>query len=342
MPPVLYRGLRNLKQRPRTTVTTPWLSVVMPTYNGAAHLPGALGGLLRQRDAGIEVVAVDDGSTDATLDLLRAVNCRLPVRVVRRDHTGNWVANTNHGLSVARGEWVCFLHQDDLWGARRLVELRAGIARRPEATLWLHPSWFIDGDGRRLGLWRCPLPGVPRTLPPARVVERLLVQNFIAMPAPLFRRETALRVGGLDETLWYTADWDFWLKLAAAGPTAYLPRPLAAFRLHAQSQTVRRSKGVDAFRDQLERVLRPHLRAWEAAHPGRPAVGRAAWFAAEVNATLAAALHGHHARWRGLAFRMLALGPEAWHRFFRDSRIVERVGARLRANLIARQTPSAS
>ena len=49
------------------------------------------------------------------------------------------------------------------------------------------------------------------------VVERLLVQNFISMPAPLFSREAAIRVGGLDEDLWYTADWDFWLKLAAVG-----------------------------------------------------------------------------------------------------------------------------
>ena len=58
----------------------------------------------------------------------------------------------------------------------------------------------------------------------------------------MFSRAAAIEVGGLDPDLWYTADWDFWLKLAAAGPTAYLPRPLAGFRIHAQSQTAVRSK----------------------------------------------------------------------------------------------------
>ena len=83
------------------------------------------------------------------------------------------------------------------------------------------------------------------------VVERLLVQNFISMPAPLFSREAALRVGGLDEDLWYTADWDFWLKLAATGKTIYVPgpfRPSAFILTRRQSQ---RSDQTDDFRRQL-------------------------------------------------------------------------------------------
>ena len=63
----------------------------------------------------------------------------------------------------------------------------------------------------------------------------------------MFLRESAVAAGGLDETLWYTADWDLWLKLAAAGPTVYLPRPLAAFRVHPESQTATRSRSADDF-----------------------------------------------------------------------------------------------
>ena len=80
------------------------------------------------------------------------------------------------------------------------------------------------------------------------MVERLLVQNFIAIPAPLFRRDQALSVGGLDARLWYAADWDFWLKLAAMGPTVYSPRPLAGFRIHSQSQTITRAGQMDEVR----------------------------------------------------------------------------------------------
>ena len=87
----------------------------------------------------------------------------------------------------------------------------------------------------------------------------MLVQNFISMPAPLFSREAALRVGGLDEDLWYTADWDFWLKLAAVGKTIYVPRALSAFRIHPHSQTVERSTQTDDFRRQLAIVLEKHI-----------------------------------------------------------------------------------
>ena len=123
---------------------------------------------------------------------------------------------------------------------------------------------FIDEDGKRLGIWRCPLPAHRRPVDSRRLIQRLLVQNFIAMPAPLFRRDLALQVGGLNESLWYTADWDFWLKVATVARTAYLPEPLTAFRLHSGSQTVRGSQKLDEFRGQLESVLYDHLGAYKA------------------------------------------------------------------------------
>ncbi|HEV3260038.1 MAG TPA: glycosyltransferase, partial [Gemmataceae bacterium] len=215
----------------------PWLSVIMPTYNGDAYLAAALDSVCAQDDAAIEVIAVDDGSTDATVPLLESYAERLPLRIVRRGRIGNWVANTNHGLTLARAEHVCFLHQDDLWLSGRLAVVKRLLAQSPDAALLLHPSWYIGPDGRRLGMWRCPLPAGPGELEAEFVVERLLVQNFISMPAPVFRRETALAVGGLDESLWFTADWDLWLKLAATGPALYHPEPLSAFRIHPQSQT---------------------------------------------------------------------------------------------------------
>jgi GT2 family glycosyltransferase len=310
---------------------TPWLSVVMPTYNGAAYLSQALESVRAQADYGVEVVAVDDGSTDATAAILASFAGRLPIRVVRQSHRGNWVAGTNYGLSLARGEWACFLHQDDVWLSGRLAALRAAVRRRPQATLAVHPSWYIDRRGKKLGLWRCPLPACPWLLTPDVVVPRLLVQNFIAAPAALFRREAALGVGGLQEELWYTADWDFWLRLAAAGPTAYLPRPLAGFRVHPHSQTARHTGRREEVERQLLAVLERHLPACPGAAGGLvPAVAR---FALEVNVNLAAAAQGGRTDWRGLALRFAGLGPAGWHTFFRDSRIAERVVARLRAGM---------
>jgi hypothetical protein len=310
--------------------TAPWLSVIVPTYNGGPVLAEALESLLREADAGVEVVAVDDGSTDDTPDVLARYAGRLSLTVVRR-RVGNWVANTNHGLGLARGVYACVLHQDDYWLPGRLAAVRQQLAATPDVTLLLTQARFVGLDGAALGIWRCPLPGY-RPLPPRLTVERLLIQNFVAVPAAVFRREAALAAGGLDEALWYTADWDLWLKLAAAGETVYLPRPLAAFRIHAESQTATRSRSADDFRQQYEVVPGRYAPAWDARDGRtREAVRRAGRAATEINLALAAAYHRQPIAWRRVLAAVAALGPDAWHRLLRDSRLAERLTARVRA-----------
>jgi hypothetical protein len=310
-------------------VNEPWLSVIMPTYNGAAYLADTLASIHRQSDKQIEVIAVDDGSSDDTLAILNTYANWLPLRIIARIRVGNWVANTNVGLNEARGKYVCFLHQDDLWLPGRLRTLRRLVHWEPQAALYCHASRYSDSSGRGLGVWRSPLP-VGRS-EPQRVVEQLLVQNFLAVPAPLFTRAAALGAGGMDENLWYTADWDLWLKLASAGTVVYHPAPLAAFRLHPQSQTAQGVARASDMHKQCETVLQRHLPRWEAANPGRSEIGQAARMSVEVNHALAACAYGDRPRWLPLAARLLALGPAGSYRYFRDSRIVERVAAQVRA-----------
>jgi Glycosyl transferase family 2 len=309
-------------------VSAPWLSVIMPTFNGAAYLPAALESVRAQAASGIELIAVDDGSDDGTVAALEEYGRILPLRVVRRARSGNWVAGSNHGLSLARSEYACFLHQDDLWLPGRVNLLRRAVEAAPDAALVVHPSWFVDERGDRLGLWRCPLPR--GRLDSQLVVERLIVQNFLAIPAPVFRRELALRAGGMDEALWYTADWDLWLTLARIGSVVHEPEPLAAFRVHAGSQTSQRTRDRAELRRQLEAVLRKHL---PSAAGGKDHVAAAAAFSVELNVALAGSLHRRRFGWGGLLKRFVSLGPRGWHRFLRDSRIAERVGARLRRGL---------
>jgi glycosyltransferase involved in cell wall biosynthesis len=307
----------------------------MPTYNGAAYLCAALRSIVAQGDTAIEVIAVDDGSTDTTVPILKSFEARLPLTVVRRRHVGNWVASTNYGLSIAKGDYISFLHQDDLWMHDRLRVLKPVVAKNPLATMVLHPSWFIDTGGTRVGLWQCPLRGYGHDLDQDAVIERLLVQNFIAIPAPLFSRQAALGAGALDEDLWYTADWDLWLRLAAAGPTIYIPRALAAFRLHHESQTMRRSTHHADFRRQLEVVLSRHLTS---RRPVRRSVRVAAYLSLKVNVMLAARARGERPALPPLLFEFLMLGPAGWYRYTRDSRIRERLMARIRIGLADRPT----
>jgi hypothetical protein len=203
--------------------------------------------------------------------------------------------------------------------------MRPWLGRAGDAALVLHASVFVDAAGRGLGRWRCPL--APGLHAPRSMTERLLVQNFIAIPAPIFSRRAALEVGGLDEELWYTADWDFWLKLAGQGPTSYLPKPLTAFRVHPESQTMQGTSRAAEMRRQLEVVIGRHLTPRDENRE----VGAAARLSIEVNHALADAASGRRPDWWSLGRRVATLGLSGCRRFFRDSRLAERVLARLRA-----------
>ena len=315
-------------------MSQPWLTVIMPVYNGEKYLDHALQSIVAQHDDGIEVIVAEGNSTDKSVDILKSYVGWLPIRIFQSETRDGWVAKTNRGLLNARGDYVCFLHHDDLWLEDRLRVLRSLVGQSPDTTMFLHPSWFIDPAGKRVGMWHCPLePGVE--LDPEHVVDRLLVQDFIAIPAPLFSRAQALRVGGLDEALWYTADWDFWLKLAAVGKTIYHPRPLTAFRIHPHSLTMMGSADITDFRGQLDTVLERHLGRWDARHAISPLIQRVAHFSVEVNTCLAAWAHGRKPDLLQLLTGFLRLGPAGWHRYLHDSRIFERAFPRYRIGLAA-------
>jgi len=311
-------------------VPRPWLSVIMPTYNGDRYLSLALESVLVQHDSDVEIIAVDDGSEDRTLDILRSYAARMPLQVLQHKHSGNWVATSNHGLAVAQAEHACILHQDDLWLLGRLAALRRLVEARSDMALILHATRFIGPQGEKLGTWRCPLPASENGLDPEFVVERLMVANFVAMPAPLFRRDLALQAGGMDESLWFLADWDLWLKLAAAGKSLYLPRTLAAFRIHGKSQTVQRTSHLRDLDQQYASLHKRHLEPWLRCSPERANVGRVAQAAWDLARNLTAHFHHQPTEWSRWLLGCTWLGFAGWHRLLRDSRIMERVAARLR------------
>jgi glycosyltransferase involved in cell wall biosynthesis len=309
----------------------PWLSIVMPACNGERYLDAALQSVHDEGTRGYEIVAVDDGSKDRTPRILRSWAERLPLRIVAHGGRGNWVAASNAALREARGRHACFLHQDDLWLPGRLAALEREAQRGP--SLIVHPAVFVGPDGQRLGRWRCPLP--EGDVHPGLFAERLAVQNFIAIPAAAFDRELALRLGAMDESLWYTADWDLWLRLGREGNIRHIPSPLAAFRVHPESQTMVRTDLVDR-RRQLEIVLARH--ATGIPEPAR----RAARFSLEVNVALAAAASGAAVPWSTLIGGFLRLGPWGWRRYLRDSRILERVASRVRLRRAPPLRPAAA
>ena len=305
----------------------PLLSVVMPTYNGEEFVAAALESVREQYRQAIELVIVDDGSSDNTLRIVGQFANDLSIRLLTPERMGNWVAATNIGLRAASGEWACFLHQDDLWLPQRLAHLWPEMETSP-ATLITHNALYVGPDGQGLGRWTCPL--VPGVVSPEVFVEHLLVQNFIAIPSPVFRRDAVIQSGGLKEALWFSADWDLWLRLGAMGPVRFLDETLAAFRIHPSSQTAARKLAPKEWEQQLSVVFEEHMKTWLVAGKRRAAVGRAANASIAVNSALSAASRGEAVNLRETILRLARLGPMEWRRYLRDSRIQERVSARLK------------
>ena len=312
-----------------STSTSPWLSVILPTYNGEKYLSQSLDSIVAQQDAPIEVIAVDDGSSDSTCAILDGYSAKLKLKIIKGERRGNWVLGTNAGIAQAQGEYVCFLHQDDLWLPGRISKLLALSKEFPQAVALLHQSFFIGPSGERLGRWSCPFSPQKSLLDSGKIFSRLLVQNFIAIPAPMFKRETLSTVGPLDEKLWFTADWKLWLQLARAGSWAYLPEALACFRLHPEAQTVTGARNIESFREQYDRILTEFL-----PQPGDDSgIAALAHFSSDANQFLAARFHRQKPALLPLLKRGFLLGPIGWYRFMHYSRIVERVLARMKVQL---------
>jgi hypothetical protein len=270
---------------------------------------------------------LDSSPSSASRDLAQSYSDRLQLHVLERRDLLPWQIKTNVGVDIAQASHVCWLHQDDVWLSGRAGAVRDWIATAPQITLHLAPSMIVDNGGRPLGVWRCPF-SKSGELSSALVIERLLVQNFISAPAPVFRRDAWLACGGMDERLWYTADWDVWLRLATRGPVRYHDNITTAFRVHEGSQTVLGSRNAADFAAQLQIVFDRHLPSLAGAAKGVEPAGRAS---ISVNTALASAAAGDYSRVLPAIAQVLRLGPAGIRRYLRDSRVWDRVAPRVRA-----------
>jgi glycosyltransferase involved in cell wall biosynthesis len=313
---------------------TPWLSVILTVHDRNHWLGEALRSLADQHDDAIEVIAVDGSETDTGWRIINGFADRLNLRPARRRDLQSQTEKINFGVAAARADWISILHDDDFWMPSRAAALKTWIATAPDAVMHLHPSYVVDGSGRRFGVWRCPLPVTPSPAPRDALLRRLLVQNFISAPAPVIRRAAFLRVGGMDEALWFAPDWDLYLKLAPLGAVYYHPEPLTGYRVHPQALTIRSSQDAPIFRRQYEIVLNRHLGELGLSDCGR--LVRAGQASIDVNVALAAAVRGNYAEIPRALVSLLRLGPNGLREYFIASRIIDRALPRLQALLAAR------
>lgn len=300
----------------------------MPIFNGAETLGRALASMVDQAEDLHEVIAVDQASHDRSVEILKGHSDKLPIRVIAAPESSSWMTNTNIGLRAATGDLTTMLHQDDIWFPGRARMLLTLARSHPDKDLFVHAGALIDLLDRPLGRMAPPLGSQMRSVSRDEALALLCVQNTIALPAAAFRTETALRFGGLSEALWYTADWDLWLRLASESGLVWTPEIFAGFRIHADSQTARNSRNLEDFETQMRQAVDPYLNML-APEPAQR-VRRLSSASTLLNVMLAGAYHRQRvAPWRFLS-AFLVLGPLGWVRFFSQTQIIARLLPRMR------------
>jgi glycosyltransferase involved in cell wall biosynthesis len=229
-----------------SNASAPEISVIIPTRNRRALLAETLASALAQESVSLEVIIVDDGSTDDTQAYLASIG-DARVRVLRQDPRRGVSAARNRGVRAARGEWVAFLDDDDLWLPERLRTL-IDIAIDSDAEFAYNDVKVINEKGRKLELAKAP--------PPEDLEAQLWRTGTITGPsAVIARRELVTRMDGFDLGLDYLADWDLWLRFAAVAPAAHCPRPLTAYRQHPGSMLMDRDVDIDR---EITRIYHRH------------------------------------------------------------------------------------
>lgn len=200
------------------------LSVVIPTYNRADLLGEAIESVLAQNWPELDLIVVDDGSTDRTSELLAGY--RDQVRVIRQENAGESAAR-NTGILAARHELIALLDSDDYWAPGKLQRQMKLFAQEPAPDITF-TAYTRIGDTREEDVVLDRWEGTTQD-----ALEQLLLGCRINTSTAIARRKALIDVGLYDTSLRCAPDYDLWLRLAVRGcRIVYLPESLAIYRIH--------------------------------------------------------------------------------------------------------------
>jgi glycosyltransferase involved in cell wall biosynthesis len=196
----------------------PRVSVIIPAYNHGHHLPAAIRSVREQKWPALEIIVVDDGSTDETARVMEELAGE-DLRYIRQKNSGA-AASRNRGIGESDGEWIAFLDADCRWLPGKL-EKQLRVLEEEKADFAYHGCVIVDEEGNTLKT----IPAEPQE----NLVGALIWGNFLPTSSVMVRRACLEKVGGFDETLpTLGEDWDLWLRLAANYRGACILEPLVA------------------------------------------------------------------------------------------------------------------
>jgi glycosyltransferase involved in cell wall biosynthesis len=199
------------------------VSVVMPSYNHARYLPAAVDSVLAQGYGALDLLVLDGGSQDETVDILESYGERL--QFVSGPDRGQGDA-INRGFAWATGDILCWLNSDDMFVPGVIPRVVQAFEEHPDVDFVYGRGWNLSDSGEvedagvlTLDLWKL-----------------IHQRNFIQQPSCFFRRSLLERVGPIDESLHYVMDWDLWIRFGAYRGL-YVDEFWSYNRVHRQNKT---------------------------------------------------------------------------------------------------------
>lgn len=210
------------------------VSVITVCLNSGKYIVQALKSVAEQSQKDLEHIVVDGGSTDDTQIIIQSAAKYSPkLRWISAPDNGISDA-MNKGLALATGDIIAFLHADDFYVDKDVLKRVADVFAESPHTEWLSGGMFFVNDaGQSLKFFS----------PRRWSYQRLLRGNILFHPATFVRSQALRSVGGFDNRLRYTMDYDLWLRLGTRSAPYLMNQPLACFRIHEDSTSV---KHVDA------------------------------------------------------------------------------------------------
>jgi GT2 family glycosyltransferase len=290
-------------------------SVVVPVYDNEHWVGEAIASVLGQTLGDLELIVVDDGSTDESVAAIREYASDPRLRLIEQPNGGPSAAR-NTGIAAAESEFVAFLDSDDLWMPEYLAKVDAALADRPDAGFAYVDAWRLDVDGRFFRASAMERQNPPEE-PPRDPMEflRLLIErgNFVFVSTTV-RKRALEQVGGFDTSLWWVEDFDLWTRILLAGYGAVRTgEQLAIKRDRPGSLSGDEKKMVASMREVCRKVADDARAADEVRASARSKVG-------EIDLAIAAIERGGGGRdarrllRRGAgAIRRRTLPGQVWH-----------------------------
>ncbi len=242
------------------------ISVVIPTFNRARRIVRAISSAANQTYPHLEIIVIDDGSSDGTAELVRDLRCSRPLRLIETVVNEGAPAARNRGIAASAGQWVAFLDSDDVWHPRKLE-------RQAEVLLQCGPDFGACYTGLAAYDDAGALCGVSRATESGDLAAALMTHNLVGSTSSvLVRRDLLMAVGGFVPTLRSCQDWDLWVRLAPHTHFACVPEILTVMSAASAARITSDGKSRLSGHLYMYRMhLRPHFKAGAA----DPAIFRA-------------------------------------------------------------------